>query len=100
MAGKQKGAAKRFQEKTNNPKATYIHCSSHELYLALSRASKVPEVYNMICLMQSLGVFFKFSPKRQRKLEKVISKTAVKDAVRLKTRVKPVCETKSVERHT
>ena len=60
----------------------------------------MPEVYNMICLMQSLGVFFKFSPKRQRKLEKVISKTAVKDAGRLKTKVKPLCETRWVERHT
>ena len=69
MAGKQKDAAKKFQLLTGNTKAPYIHCGSHELNLYLSKASNVPEVYNMVCTMQFLGIYFKFSPKRQRLLE-------------------------------
>ena len=55
MAGRQKGVVQRVQEKADNPKAAYIYCSSHELN---SKASNVPEVYDMICLMQSLRLFY------------------------------------------
>ena len=41
MAGKQRGAARMFQLKTGNDKAVYVHCQSHELNLALSKACKV-----------------------------------------------------------
>jgi hypothetical protein len=48
-----------------NPRAPYFHCANHELNLALSHASKIPEIRNMICVLQSVGLFFKYSPKRQ-----------------------------------
>ena len=52
---------------------------------------------NMVSAMQILGIFFKHSPKRQRKLEQSITEIATKS---LKKKVKPVCETRWVERHT
>ena len=70
MAGCQNGCAKRFQNVS--PRALYFHCASHELNLALSHASKVAEIYNMVCTLKSVGIFFKYSPKRQRELEKCI----------------------------
>nr|XP_054760699.1 52 kDa repressor of the inhibitor of the protein kinase-like [Lytechinus pictus] len=103
MAGRQKGAANQFRENTNNSKAIYFHCASHELNLALSKASKVPEVHNMVCLMQSVGLFFKFSPKRQREFEKAIGKFCENNGSnneRMKSKLKPLCETRWVERHT
>ena len=74
MAGKQKGAAIQFQLKIGNTKATYFHCASHQLNLALSKASKVPEIHKVVCLMQTVGVFFKFSPKRLRALKRCIER--------------------------
>lgn len=101
MAGKQKGAANQFQVKTGNDKATYFHCASHELNLSLSKASKVPEVHNLVCLLQTVGRFFENSPKRATQLQEVI-KEQVNDTKTyniMKTKVKPLCETRWVERH-
>lgn len=103
MAGKQKGAANQFQLKTGNMKATYFHCASHQLNLALSKASKIPEIYNVVCLMQTVGFFFKFSPKRQRALERSVEHVCKKNHENpntTKTKLKPLCETRWVERHT
>ena len=101
MAGKQKGAARNFQLKTGNEKATYFHCASHELNLALSKASKVPDVYNMVCLLQSLGVYFTKSAKRQGQFEMdVKGKVEEKEFNTMKKKIKPLCETRWVERHT
>ena len=60
MSGKTKGAASQFCLKTENEKAVYFHCRSHELNLCLSKASKVPQVSNMISAMQFLGLFIDF----------------------------------------
>ena len=70
MAGRQNGCAKNFQQVS--PRVLYLHCASHELNLALTHASKVPEIYNMVCDLKSVGIFFKYSPKRQRRFEKSI----------------------------
>ena len=56
MAGKEKGAAVKFCSKTGNKKAVYFHCTSHELNLFLSRASKNLQVMNMVT-MQMLDIF-------------------------------------------
>ena len=97
MAGKVKGAAKLFAEKADNARAPYFHCASHELNLALSKSCKIPEIKNMICCMQSLGVYFKCSTKRQRMLEKNIEEFNKSDCTQkeiLKCKVKPLCETR------
>ena len=70
MAGCQNGCAKQFQKVS--PRALYLHCASHELNLALSHASKVAEICNMVCTLKSVGIFFKYSPKRQREFEQCI----------------------------
>ena len=98
MSGKVKGAAATFCLEAGNDKAVYFHCASHQLNLCLSKASKVPQVFNMISTMQVLGIFFKYSPKRQRKLEASISELASEH--NLKYKIKPLCETRWVERHT
>ena len=72
MAEKQQGAANQLKLKTSNENATYFHCASHELNLALSKSLKVPDIYNMICLLQALGKFFVDSPKREQELKRCI----------------------------
>ena len=54
------------------PQAIYYHCSSHQLNLALSKACCVPEIYYMISTLKSLEIYFKYSPKQQRKLESCV----------------------------
>lgn len=46
--------------------AVYFHCSSHCLNLALTHASSIPPVKNMMGTLTRLGLFFKGLPKRQR----------------------------------
>ena len=79
----------------------YFHCASHELNLSLPKASKVPEIHNMVSTMQSLGLFFKYSAKHQRILEATIAQMhsnnkETKQKVKLK--VNTLCETRWVER--
>ena len=93
MAGKQNRAARNFQKNTQNDRALYYHCASHELNLALTKASKVPEVFNMVCLLQS-------SPKR-RLFEKLIQEKVDQSTFKkMKKKTKPLRETRWVERHT
>ena len=103
MSGKQKGASNQFCEITGNKKAVYFHCASHELNLCLSKASKVLQIHNMVRTMQSVCLSFKFSAKHQRILETSIAQMhsdneETKQKVKLK--VKPLCETRWVERQT
>ena len=97
MAGKEKGAAAKFCSETGNEKAVYFHCTSYELNVSLSKTSKILQVMNMVSAMQMLGIFYKYSPKRQRKLEQSIAEIATES---LEKKVKPLCETRWVERHT
>ena len=61
----------------------------------------------MLNALTSVGLFFKYSPKRQRQLEKSIDEynTTLKDAdeTRLtvkKTKLETMCQTRWVERHS
>ena len=92
MSEKSKGAAVVFRSETGNESAYYFHCASHELNLCLSKASKVPQVFNMVSTIQALGIFFKYSSKRRRKLEEAIAE-ADKEGC-LKRKIKPFCETR------
>ena len=97
MAGKKKDAATKFCSQTEIKKAVYFHCTSHELNLSLSKASKILQVMNMVSTMKMLGIFFKYSPKCQRKLEQSITEIATES---IKKKIKPLYETRWVERHT
>ena len=54
----------------------------------------------MFGTMQSLGVFFMYSPKRQRQLKACVT-SCISNGINIsKTNIKPLCETRWVERHT
>lgn len=74
MSGKYNGCAARI--KRLYPRAEYYYCMNHDLNLAVSKSCKVPEMRIMIESTKQLGIFFKYSPKRQNTLE--TSLTAIK----------------------
>ena len=101
MAGKQQGAPNQLKLKTSNENVTYFHCAFHELNLALSKSSKVPDIYKMVCLLHTLGKFFMNSPKREQELKRCIkSNVEEKQFNIMKKKFKPLCETRMAERHT
>ena len=89
MAGKLKGAANQFQVMTGSDRAPYVHCASHQLNLCLSKASKVARICNKVSTMHLLGL-----------LEKCIEDMTNEDVSFAKHKIKPLCETRWVERHT
>ena len=103
MSGHMRGCQARFREVS--PHATYFHCSSHQLNLALSKSASVSEVSAMVSNLKALGVFFKYSPKRQRALEDAVvtineQRHANNEALIAPTKFKMLCDTRWVERHT
>ena len=89
------------KKNTQNDRALYYHCASDESNLALTKASRVSEVFNMVFLLQSLVRFFTSSPKRQRLFEKVIQEKVDQSTFnKMKKKSKLFCETRWVERHT
>ena len=103
MSGHMRGCQARFREVS--PHATYFHCSSHQLNLALSKSASVSEVGAMVSNLKALGVFFKYSPKRQRAVEDAVvtineQRHANNEALIAPTKFKMLCDTRWVERHT
>ena len=103
MSGHMRGCQARLREVS--PHATYFHCSSHQLNLALSKSASVSEVSAMVSNLKALGVFFKYSPKRQRALEDAVvtineQRHANNEALITPTKFKMLCDTRWVERHT
>ena len=47
----------------------YYHCASHQLNLALNKACSLQSVQCMLSQLQSIKIYFKYSPKRQRCLK-------------------------------
>ena len=70
MAGRLSGCAAVIAE--HYPNALYIHCSSHCLNLCVVAASKITSISNMWSTLLEISIFFKYSQKRQGKLESVI----------------------------
>ena len=103
MSGHLNGCRAKFQESV--PRASYYHCSSHQLNLALSKACVVPGIQHMLADLKALGIYFKYSPKRQRRLEDAVMEVNERrESAGVKkvssTKVKIMCETRWVERHT
>ena len=67
MSGRLNGCQAKLAEVV--PEAQYCHCASHQLNLALTKACSVKAIQCMLSDLQALGIFFKYSPKRQRCLE-------------------------------
>ncbi|KAL8561761.1 hypothetical protein ACOMHN_010696 [Nucella lapillus] len=63
-----------------NEKALYFHCAAHCLSLCVVKSCQVLQVKNMLAVLKDLAAFFKLAPKRQRKLEDVVSSAALPDS--------------------
>lgn len=101
MSGKYNGCAAKFRE--HSPKAVYHYCSSHDLNLVLCKSSKVKEIHIMLDALKQLGIFFRYSPKRCRRLEKCITdvnNTREEDSKIKSAKFKIFCETRWVEKFT
>ena len=100
MSEKLKGCCAQFLKTV--PEAVYYHCASHQLNLVLSKTALISEVQVMLETLLSVGLFFKYSPKWQRELEKCIERVneSAGNSKVTKTKVKTMCQTRWVERHT
>ena len=72
MSGHLNGCQKNFRDHV--PRAQYYHCCSHKLNLALTKSCNVSEVHCMLSDLKAVGLFFKYSPKRQRTWSRVLNK--------------------------
>ena len=68
MSSKVKGVSGRILKK--NPKALYVHCSSHRLNLMVAKACTIPVVRNMLGQAKKIASFFSSSPKRGQYISK------------------------------
>jgi len=100
MAGHVKGCAALFTKES--PKAVYHYCSSHDLNLALGKSCKIREIQLMLDSLTQLGIFFKYSPKRSRRLELAVSEFNQENSDERqckKSKIKVFCATRWVEKH-
>lgn len=95
MSGKYNGCAAKFRE--HSSKAVDHYCSSHDLNLVLCKSSQVKEIHIMQEALKQLGIFFKYSPKRCRCLEKDVNAGREADAKITNTKLTIFCETRWVE---
>ena len=68
MSSKVKGVSGRILKK--NPKALYVHCSSHCLNLVVTKACTIPVVRNMLGQAKKIASFFNSFPKRGQYISK------------------------------
>ena len=76
MSSNTVGVAGRILSK--NPKALYVHCSSHRLNLIVSKACKLTPVIQMLGLAQKITTFFSPSPQRMHVLRQKIEEIGLK----------------------
>ncbi len=76
MSSKSKGVCGRILKK--NPKALYVHCSSHRLNLVVAKACTLPSVVQMLGVAQKITSFFRPSPQRMHLLKKKIAEIGLK----------------------
>ncbi|XP_065642336.1 52 kDa repressor of the inhibitor of the protein kinase-like [Hydra vulgaris] len=93
MAGHTKGLSSRILNL--NEKASFVHCYSHRLNLAICASCNVQYVKNLLTHVKEVSYFFNLSPTRQQKLEEHIEST-IPSAV--KKKFKDVCRTRWVEK--
>jgi len=69
MAGKEGGVQAIIRAKY--PKAAFVHCASHRLYLVVHDLNGVSSVRNTIGTIKSIITFFRDSPKRRKLLPSI-----------------------------
>ena len=75
MAGKEKGVANRL--KVRFPLASFVHCFSHRLNLAVMKIIKVADVRDMFDKCRCLAEFFGNSPKRFEFFKKIMNESDI-----------------------
>ena len=101
MSGKHIGSAAQFI--WQSPRAVYHYCASRNLNLVLCKSCNVTEIQLMLDSLKQLGIFFKSSPKRSRRLETAVDHVNInrqKNDKITKTKFKVFCETRWTEKHT
>ena len=103
MTGQQKISGARFEQLS--PKTPHFHCTSHYLYLALSKACDISDMQCMLDIIKTVGILFKYSTKNQVLLEECIESfniEAVKNGVKTihLRNCKLLSDTRRVERYT
>jgi hypothetical protein len=93
MAGIYNGVHKKIQN--DYPLAIYVHCASHTLNLAVSRACEVQEIRNCLGVIEKCYVFFN-TPKRQAVLNDVIEKSELQPQIKT---LKRLCVTRWIARY-
>jgi hypothetical protein len=76
MSSQSKGVSGRILKK--NPKALYVHCSSHHLNLFVAKACQLPSVIQMLGCAQKITSFFRPSPQRMQCLKKKFEEIGLK----------------------
>ena len=76
MSSQAKGVSGRILSK--NPKALYVHCTSHRLNLVVSKACEITPVKHMLSHAQKIASFFSPSPKRMLFLKKKMADVGLK----------------------
>jgi Domain of unknown function (DUF4371)/hAT family C-terminal dimerisation region len=94
MAGKIKGAAAIISARF--PKALYVHCNSHVLNLSVVHACQIQQVRNMMGTLTELCIFFKYSPKRHKRLQDMITRLCPETT---RQKLVDLCKTRWVARH-
>ena len=74
-------------------KATYVHCASHQLNLAVVSACKIRAFQNAESTVGEIARFFRFSAKRQNLLDKAIDEEGLTPK-----KLKDACRTRWVQR--
>lgn len=93
MAGSVNGTAAVISQQY--PLATYLHCSSHCLNLAVVKSLEVTSVRNMMGVIGRTYQFYAAHPKRQRALEEAISNCQPSSAAH---KLKDMCRTRWLQR--
>ena len=100
MSGKYNGCAAKFTE--HSLKALCHYCCSHDLNLVLCKSCELKEIHLMLDSLKQLGLFFKYSPKRTRRLEKAVNEINTRNPLQKQigaSKFKLFCETRWVEKH-
>jgi hypothetical protein len=100
MSGKYNGCAAKFTE--HSPKVLYHYCCSHDLNLVLCKSCELKEIHLMLDSLKQLGLFFKYSPKHTRRLEKAVNEINTENPLQKQigaSKFKLFCETRWVEKY-
>ena len=81
--------------KEEAPLAIYVHCTTHQLNLAVVSACKIQAFQNTESCIGEIARFFHFSAKRQRLLDKVVDQLT---PAATSKKLKDACRTRWVQR--